>query len=264
MRVAVAGGAGRMSRMLTGAVNNAGDMVLAGVLSRRPSRPGLSTDIGEVRDSGGYVESDVDDILKDADVLIDFTRPEAVSAHLAAAARHRVALVIGTTGLSDAQVEEIRRTAAVTPIVFAPCMSESVTHLLSLLERAASMFGEGYDIEIVEAHHRNKTDAPSGTALAMGEAIAAAQGRSLAECAIYGRQGETGPRARGAIGFAAVRGGDIVGEHTVMFLGHGHRIEITHRAMSRQAYVDGALEAARFLRGGQHGLFDMKDVVGIH
>ena len=161
------------------------------------------------------------------------------------------------------QIDTIRQAAQSVPIVFAPCMSVSVTMVLELLEYAATLFDDGYDVEIIEAHHRHKADAPSGTALAMGEAITRAQKRSLDSCAVYGRSGETGTRPPGAIGFAAVRGGDIVGEHTVLFAGAGDRIEITHRAASRKAYVNGALRAARFLRGRQSGLFDMRDVVGL-
>lgn len=261
-RLVVAGGTGRMSRLLTDGVHGADDMVLAGVFGRdRAAASDRMAADGLAQPSVATVTADIDRLLKDTDVLIDFTRPEAMHVHLAAALRHGVGLVIGTTGLDEAQVDAVRQAATTVPIVFAPCMSLGVTRLLALLEQAAGMFDERYDIEIVEAHHRYKIDAPSGTALAMGDAIARARGRSLAECAVYGRAGETGSRVSGAIGFAAVRGGDIVGEHTVMFIGQGERIEITHRATSRQGYVDGALDAARFLRGRTSGLFDMRDVI---
>jgi 4-hydroxy-tetrahydrodipicolinate reductase len=253
-----------MGRMLMSAVLGSGDLTLAAALEHASAS-------SERRDAGGGLEmaagvtvsADLDAALQAADVLIDFTRPEAIEGHVAAALRHNVKLVIGTTGLSSAQVDTIRSAAHSVPIVFAPCMSASVAYVIELLQHAATLFDDGYDIEIIETHHRHKTDAPSGTALAMGEAITRAQNRSLDSCAVYGRTGDTGARPPAAIGFAAVRGGDIVGEHTVLFAGTGERVEITHRATSRMAYVDGALRAARFLQERESGLFDMRDVLGL-
>ena len=211
-------------------------------------------------ETGVPVSTDLDAALQEADVIFDFTRPDACNAHVAAALRHNVKLVTGTTGLSPVQIDTIRQAARSMPIVFAPRMSASVA---MVLEHAATLFDDGYDVEIIEAHYRQKTDAPSGTALAMDEGIRRAQKRALDSCAVYGRSGETDTRLLGAISFAAVRCSDIVGEHTVLFAGAGERIEITHRALSRKAYVDGALRDACFLRGRQSGLFDMCDVVGL-
>jgi len=196
-------------------------------------------------------------------VLIDFTRPEGTAAHLAACRRHGVKMVIGTTGFDEAGKNAIRAAAESIGIVFAPNMSVGVNATFKLLEVAASILAAGYDVEIIEAHHRHKVDAPSGTALKMGEVVAAAQGKALEELAVYAREGVTGERKPGTIGFAAVRGGDIVGDHTVMFAGSGERIEITHRAGSRMPYALGSMRAARFLAGRPRGLFDMHDVLGL-
>jgi 4-hydroxy-tetrahydrodipicolinate reductase len=201
--------------------------------------------------------------LAGADVLIDFTRPEGTTAHLQACLRHGVRMVIGTTGFDDAGKAAIRAAAESIAIVFSPNMSVGVNATFRLLEVAAAILASGYDVEIVEAHHRHKVDAPSGTALKMGEVVAAAQGRSLKEAAVYAREGFTGERRAGTIGFAAVRGGDIVGDHTVLFAGTGERIEITHRAGSRMPYALGSMRAARFVAGRARGLFDMHDVLGL-
>jgi 4-hydroxy-tetrahydrodipicolinate reductase len=229
----------------------------------------LGHDAGEHcgRATGVTVGSDVDAALAHADVLVDFTRPEGTLAHLAACARHRVAAVVGTTGLSDAQKAAVAEHGRAIPIVFAANMSVGVNVLLSLVESAARALGPAYDIEIVEMHHRHKVDAPSGTALRLGEAAAAGIGRSLADSAVYARHGITGERKPGTIGFAALRGGDVVGEHAVVFAGTGERIEIIHRATSRQLFAAGALRAIEFVAArkaqGQTGVFDMPDVLGL-
>jgi 4-hydroxy-tetrahydrodipicolinate reductase len=242
LRIAVAGASGRMGRMLIDAVQAAPDCTLAGTL-----------DIGQ----------DIDTGLADAQVLIDFTRPEGTMAHLAACRRRGVKAVIGTTGFSDAQKAEIAVHAQHLALMVSPNMSVGVNVVLRLLDTAARALAEGYDIEIVEAHHRHKVDAPSGTALKMGEVVAAALGRDLRQCAVYGREGVTGERDPSTIGFATVRGGDIVGDHTVMFCGTGERIEIAHKSASRATYAQGALRAARFLMDKPAGLFDMNDVLGL-
>ena len=184
-------------------------------------------------------------------------------AHLAVCRRLGVAMVIGTTGFSEAQKDEIAEAAKDIPIMLAPNMSVGVNVTLKLLELAAKAMATGYDIEIIEAHHRHKVDAPSGTALKMGEVIAQAQGRNLADCAVYTREGITGERDPSSIGFATIRGGDIVGDHTVLFAGTGERIEISHKSSSRSTYAQGSLRAVRFLAGKQHGMFDMFDVLGL-
>ena len=219
------------------------------------------------RATGVTVESDVDAAARAADVLIDFTRPEGTLAHLDACAVHGTGAVVGTTGLSAAQKERLAAVAKRIPIVFAPNMSVGVNVLLALVEAAAKRLGPAYDIEIVEMHHKHKVDAPSGTAIALGEAAARGTGRALAECAVYAREGMTGARAPGAIGFAALRGGDVVGEHTVIFAGAGERIELAHKAASRQNFAGGALRAAHFVAArrsaGLTGLADMRDVLGL-
>jgi 4-hydroxy-tetrahydrodipicolinate reductase len=195
-------------------------------------------------------------------VLIDFTRPDGTLAHLDACRAHGVKAVIGTTGFSDAQKAQIAGHAQHIAIMMSPNMSVGVNVVLRLLDTAARALSEGYDIEIIEAHHRHKVDAPSGTALAMGEVVAHALGRDLKACAVYGREGVTGERDPSTIGFATVRGGDIVGDHTVLFAGTGERIEIAHKSSSRATYAQGSLRAARFLAGKPSGLFGMNDVLG--
>ena len=258
IRLAVAGASGRMGRMLIEAIAAAPDMALAGALDVAGS-PALGQDAG----GATTITADLRSGLAGAQVLIDFTRPEGTLAHLAVCRELGVKAVIGTTGFSDAQKAQIAEHAQHIAIVMAPNMSVGVNVVLKLLAMAARGLNEGYDIEIVEAHHRHKVDAPSGTALAMGEVVAAALGRSLKDCAVYDREGVTGERDPSTIGFATVRGGDIVGDHTVMFAGTGERIEITHRASSRATYAQGSLRAARFLVGRASGLFGMDDVLGI-
>ena len=244
------------------------DFVLAGALDLAAS-PMLGRDAGERfgHRTGVAVSADVPATIAGADVLIDFTRPEGTLAHLAACVRHRTAAVVGTTGLSAAQKAELARCAQSVSIVFAPNMSVGVTVLLALVESAARQLGPGYDIEIVEMHHRHKVDAPSGTAIGLGEAAARGSGTELAQSAVYAREGVTGERKRGAIGFAALRGGDVVGEHTVIFAGAGERVELAHKAASRQNFAMGALRAATFVAEaraqGRAGLYDMTDVLGL-
>ena len=241
LKVAVMGASGRMGRMLIEAVEAAEDCTLH-----------VTLDKGD----------DVRTGLTGADVMIDFTRPEATLAHLAVCADLGVKAVVGTTGFDDAQKAEIARFAERTAIVFAPNMSVGVNVVLKLLDLAARAMNEGFDIEIIEAHHRMKVDAPSGTALQMGQVVADALGRDLKQCAVYGREGVTGVRDPSTIGFATVRGGDIIGDHTVLFAGTGERIEISHKASNRGIYAQGSLRAARFLAGQRTGLFGMNDVLG--
>jgi 4-hydroxy-tetrahydrodipicolinate reductase len=253
-----------MGRMLIDAVSTAPDCVLTAALDVAGS-PALGDDASAFRGQpcGVRITGDVRGALAAADVLIDFTRPEGTLAHLAACRDLGVNAVVGTTGLSDADKRTIAGHAERIGIVLAPNMSVGVNVVMALLRQAAQTLREGYDIEIIEAHHRHKVDAPSGTALQMGEVIAKAQGRSLADCAVYAREGVTGERKEGTIGFAAVRGGDIVGDHTVLFAGTGERIEITHKSSSRATYAEGSLRAARFLRGRRSGLYSMADVLSL-
>ncbi|NDY91982.1 4-hydroxy-tetrahydrodipicolinate reductase [Ideonella livida] len=264
LRIAIAGASGRMGRMLIEAVTQSADCVLAGALDR-PDSPALGADatawLGKT--CGVAISDDLDTGLAQAQVLIDFTRPEGTLDHLVACRRHGVAMVIGTTGFNEAQKAELAEGARDIGIVMAPNMSVGVNVVLRLLDMAARALAEGYDIEIIEAHHRHKVDAPSGTALAMGETVAAALGRDLKACAVYGREGHTGERDPSTIGFATVRGGDIVGDHTVLFAGTGERIEISHKSSSRVTYAQGSLRAARFLAGRAPGLYGMDDVLGL-
>jgi 4-hydroxy-tetrahydrodipicolinate reductase len=264
LRIAIAGASGRMGHMLIEAVTAADDAVLTGALDVAGS-PSLGLDatgfLGMA--SAVHITSDLDAGLADADVLIDFTRPDGTLAHAAACRRRGVKMVIGTTGFSDEQKALIAEHAQHIAIMLAPNMSVGVNVVLKLLDMAARSLAHGYDIEIIEAHHRHKVDAPSGTALAMGEVVARALGRDLKDCAVYAREGITGERDPSTIGFAAIRGGDIVGDHTVLFAGTGERIEIAHKSASRATYAQGSLRAARFLAGKTRGLFGMNDVLGL-
>jgi 4-hydroxy-tetrahydrodipicolinate reductase len=253
-----------MGRMLIEAVAAAEDLVLAGALDA-PGSPAIGEDaLGFLgRTSGVAVTADLRAGLADAQVLIDFTRPEGTLAHLAMCAELGVKAVIGTTGFDDAGKARIAEHAQRIAIVMAPNMSVGVNVVLRLLDVAARALSQGYDIEIIEAHHRHKVDAPSGTALKMGEVVASALGRDLKQCAVYAREGVTGERDPSTIGFATIRGGDIVGDHTVLFAGTGERIEITHRAASRAGYAQGSLRAARFLHERERGLFGMDQVLGL-
>jgi 4-hydroxy-tetrahydrodipicolinate reductase len=264
IRVAIAGASGRMGRTLVEAISAADDMRLTGALDVAGSAA-LGQDAASFlgRNAGTPITADLHAGLADAQVLIDFTRPEGTLAHLAVCRELGVACVIGTTGFSDAQKAQIAAHAEHIAIVMAPNMSVGVNVVMRLLDVAARALAEGYDIEVIEAHHRHKVDAPSGTALKMGEVLAGALGRELKDCAVYAREGVTGERDPSTIGFATVRGGDIVGDHTVLFAGTGERIEITHRSNSRATYAQGSLRAARFLAGRSSGLFDMNDVLGL-
>lgn len=264
-RIAIAGASGRMGHMLIEAVLASGDCQLAAALDQA-GNPLLGTDAGAFlgKTTGVRIESDVRAALAKADVLIDFTRPEGTLAHLAVAAELGVKVVIGTTGFSDGQKAEIAEFAKQTGVILSANMSTGVNVTFKLLEMAAKALQEGgYDIEIIEAHHKHKVDAPSGTALKMGEVIAEAQGTNLADRAVYERFGHTGERKENTIGFATVRGGDIVGDHTVLFAGTGERVEISHKSSSRAGYAQGSLRAARFLAGKPTGLFDMFDVLNL-
>jgi 4-hydroxy-tetrahydrodipicolinate reductase len=264
LRVAVAGASGRMGRALVEAVVTSPDLALSGALDVAGGAD-IGKDASEFlgRKSGITVTADLRAGLTGADVLIDFTRPEGTLAHLAVCRELGVGAVIGTTGFSATQKAEIARHAERIAIVMAPNMSVGVNVVLKLLEVAARALDESYDVEIVETHHRLKVDAPSGTALQMGEVVAAARGTTLEAAAVHARHGDTGARRPGTIGFAALRGGDIVGDHTVLFAGGGERIEITHRASSRSNYAQGSLRAARFLRGRKAGLYSMAQVLGL-
>ncbi|WP_454742246.1 4-hydroxy-tetrahydrodipicolinate reductase [Cupriavidus necator] len=264
MNIAIAGASGRMGRMLIEHVLNTEGVRLAGALDV-PGSPALGQDAGLLlgHDTGVAITADVEACLKGADCLIDFTRPEGTLAHLEVAKKLGVKMVIGTTGFDDAGKAALAEGAKSVGIVFAANMSVGVNATFKLLEVAAKLLSSGYDIEVIEAHHRFKVDAPSGTALKMGEVIADALGRDLKTCAVYAREGHTGERDPNSIGFATVRGGDIVGDHTVMFAGIGERIEISHKSSSRQSYADGAVRAARFLADKPTGLFDMQDVLGL-
>lgn len=263
MRIAIAGASGRMGHMLIEAVLNAEGVELAVALDRKGS-PSLGQDAGAFlgRDTGVLITDDLDSLSR-ADCLIDFTRPEGTLEHLQACLRHGTRMVIGTTGFDDAGRAAIEVAAQKIAVVFAPNMSVGVNATLKLLDMAARILNSGYDVEVFEAHHRNKVDAPSGTALAMGEAVASAWNVALPDVATWTLHGETGPRKPGTIGFSVVRGGDIVGDHTVYFCGTGERIEITHRSSSRATYAEGAVRAAKFLDGKHNGLYDMQAVLGL-
>jgi 4-hydroxy-tetrahydrodipicolinate reductase len=264
LRIAIAGASGRMGRMLIEAVLAAPDASLAGAFDLAGT-PAIGRDAGESFgvNTGVRITDSPAQAMSGAQYLIDFTRPEGTLEHLEAAGAAGVKMVIGTTGFTDEGKARIRAAAERTAIVFAPNMSIGVNATLKLLEVAARLLGEGYDIEVIEAHHRHKVDAPSGTALAMGETIAATLGRDLKTDGVFERHGVTGERKPGTIGFATVRGGDIVGDHTVMFAGTGERVEITHRSTSRATYAQGALRACRFLSGHATGLYDMQHVLGL-
>jgi 4-hydroxy-tetrahydrodipicolinate reductase len=264
IRIAIAGAGGRMGRMLIEAVLAAPDCTLAAALDL-PGSPVLGQDAGAFagRETGVTVAADARTGLSMADVLIDFTRPEGTLNHLTLCAELGVRAVVGTTGFTPAQKAQIASVAQRVGVVFAPNMSVGVNVMLRLLEQAARALGADYDVEIIEAHHKHKVDAPSGTALAMGEAVARARGVDLATHGVFTRHGHTGERSGGSIGFATVRGGDIVGEHTVLFAGTGERIEIAHKSSSRANYAEGSVRAARFVADRGPGLYSMGDVLGL-
>ena len=264
LAIAIAGASGRMGRMLIEAVLESPDTRLAGALDIAGS-PALGLDATAYMGtrSGVVITDDLRTGLKDAKYLIDFTRPEGTLAHLKVCRELGVKAIIGTTGFTPEQKTEIEDAARDISIVLSPNMAVGVNVVFKLLAQAAKALKDGYDIEIIEAHHRHKVDAPSGTALKMGEVVAEAVGRDLKTCAVYGREGVTGERDPNTIGFATVRGGDVVGDHTVLFAGIGERIEITHKSSSRVHYAQGSLRAARFLSRQPHGLFGMDDVLGL-
>ncbi len=266
--VAVAGASGRMGRMLIDAVLASPDCRLSGALDL-PGSAALGQDAAALSSSGAgqatgvAVTADLARGLAGAQVLIDFTRPEGTLAHLAACRDTGVRAVIGTTGFTPAQKAAIGAHAQQVATVLAPNMSVGVNVMLRLVENAARLLGDAYDLEVTEIHHKHKIDAPSGTALALGEALARARGVTLADEGVFTRHGHTGERKAGSIGFTALRGGDIVGEHTVLYCGPGERLEITHRSASRVNYAEGSLRAVRFVAGQANGLFGMADVLGL-
>ncbi|WP_341675153.1 4-hydroxy-tetrahydrodipicolinate reductase [Niveibacterium sp. SC-1] len=264
VKVAIAGASGRMGRMLVEAALADNQIELVAALDL-PGSPFLGRDAADFlgRETGVPISSDIEAAFAVADALIDFTRPEGTLQHLAAARVAGKAMVIGTTGFEAAGKAAIAEAAKEIPVVFAPNMAVGVNAVFKVLEIAARILSSGYDVEVIEAHHRHKVDAPSGTALRMGEVVAKALGRDLEECAVYGREGVTGERPANQIGFATIRGGDVVGDHTVLFAGLGERIEITHKGSSRMPYATGALRAAHFLSGRGPGLYDMQDVLGL-
>ena len=265
LKIAVAGASGRMGKMLIEAIDTSDDTVLTGALMRDGAASvGSDAAMFLGRPNGILIESDFAKALNNSEYLIDFTRPEGTLKHLEYCAAHGIKMIIGTTGFTDAEKAAIAAAAEKTAIVFAPNMSVGVNVTLKLLEMAAKNFSQGYDIEIIEAHHRHKVDAPSGTALKMGEVIADALGRDLNEVGVFSREGVTGERDPSSIGFATIRGGDIVGDHTVLFAGIGERVEISHKSSSRATYANGSLRAARFLVDKKTGLFDMFDVLGLN
>lgn len=264
IKLAIAGASGRMGRMLLEAADADMNVRVVAALEHAASEA-IGRDAGEFSASakGVIITADVAHAFSACDVLIDFTRPEGTLAHLAACARQGVKAVIGTTGFSAEQKKEIARFAEKNAIVFAPNMSVGVNVTLKLVEQAAKSLGFDFDVEVFEAHHKMKVDAPSGTALALGEAAAVARGQVLADVGVYERHGVTGERKPGTIGFSVVRAGDIIGDHTVFFAGAGELIEITHKSSSRATYAHGALRAAKFLTDKPRGLFDMQDVLGL-
>ncbi len=262
-RIGILGAGGRMGRILIQAVQQAGYQLAAAV--ERPESSLIGADAGELAGIGTLgvkIAGRLDDVLKDCDVVIDFTAPVATTEHLKLCREAGVAIVIGTTGMDDEQKAYLNESATQTPVVYAANYSVGVNVSIKLLELAAKAFGDTVDIEVIEAHHRHKVDAPSGTALMMGEAIAETLGRDLKQDAVYHREGYTGARERQSIGFQTIRGGDIVGEHTVMFIGEGERVEVTHKATNRMNFASGAVRAAAWVVGREAGKYDMDDVLG--
>jgi 4-hydroxy-tetrahydrodipicolinate reductase len=264
MRIAIAGAAGRMGRTLVEGILRSGDLQLGAALEA-PGHLQLGTDAGEALGTpcGVKIGADVAAAVAAADCIVDFTRPEATVANVAACVAAGKRAVIGTTGFTPAQKAAIAAAAQRIPIAMAPNFAVGVNVAFKLAEIAARILGDDYDVEIVEAHHRHKVDAPSGTALRLGEVVASARGRDLKSCAVYGREGITGERGVGTIAFHAIRGGDIVGEHTVIFAGEGERVEVAVKSGSRMTYAAGALRAARWLADRAPGLYDMFDVLGL-
>jgi 4-hydroxy-tetrahydrodipicolinate reductase len=264
-RIGITGAAGRMGRTLIEAINLVEGLSLAGAVER-PESTLIGSDSGELAGQGknGIVIVDsLGEVLDSIDVLIDFSVPAATMTNVARCSERGVAMVIGTTGFTPEQQRAIEQAARITPICKSSNFSTGVNLCFKLLDIAARVLGEDVDIEVYEAHHRHKIDAPSGTALSMGKVVADALGRDLNKVAVYGREGQTGARARDTIGFATVRAGDIVGDHTVTFAADGERVEITHKASSRMSFARGAVRAAGWLMGRDAGLYDMQDVLGL-
>lgn len=263
-RIAIAGAAGRMGRSLVLACSEAKDIDLTQALEREHS-PALGTDSGVLAGIAANGVSVNDSLDPQAfDILIDFTHPDATTRHVDFCRLHGKKMVIGTTGCAAAQEQKIQEAGKDIAIVYAPNMSIGVNLCFKLLQIAAEVLGDSVDIEVIEAHHRNKVDAPSGTALKMGQVVASALGRDLADCAVYGREGQTGVRERGTIGFETIRAGDIVGEHTVLFAAEGERIEISHKASNRMTFAQGAMRGCRWLDSQPAGVYGMQDVLGIN
>jgi len=265
INIGITGASGRMGRALLEAVTNAEGMTVAAAIER-PGSSVIAVDAGEVAGIGKLNVPIVDDlraVVTDIDVLIDFTHPTVTLANLQTCRQAGKRIVIGTTGFNDEEKQQISQAAKEIGVVFAPNMSVGVNLCFKLLDLTARIMGNEVDIEIIEAHHRHKVDAPSGTALRMGEVVADALGRDLKDCAVYGREGQTGERNRQTIGFETIRAGDIVGEHTVMFADIGERVEITHKASSRMTFAKGAARAAAWVMQQEPGLFDMQDVLGL-
>lgn len=265
MRIAVIGAAGRMGKTLIQAITDA-DGVKLGAAIVEPTSSLLGADAGEVAGVGKLsvsIVSGIEQCINDFDVLVDFTTPELSVGNAAFCAKHGKSIVIGTTGLNDEQKAQLEEAGKQTPVVFAPNMSVGVNLTLKLLSLAAEILGDDYDVEVIEAHHRHKVDSPSGTALRMGEVVAEALGRDLKECAVYGREGQIGPRTQKEIGFETIRAGDVVGEHSVWFATEGERIEIAHKASSRMTFAKGAVRAAAWLESKPAGLYDMQDVLNL-
>lgn len=265
MKIGIIGAAGRMGKMLIETVLAHPDAELTAAVDI-PGSSLIGADAGELVGHGTVgvkLVDNLESVAKDADVFIDFTIADATAKNIAICAKAGTRLVIGTTGLNKDQLAELRQASESVAICFAPNYSVGVNLTFKLLEMAASILGDDVDVEVLEAHHRNKVDAPSGTALRMGEVVAQTLGRKLEDVAVYGREGHTGARDRKTIGFATVRAGDIVGDHTVMFAGDGERVEIAHKASSRMAFAKGAVRAAIWLGKHDQGLFDMQDVLGL-
>lgn len=265
LNIAVTGAAGRMGRALITACDHHSDTRLAAAVER-PGNTLIGSDAGDLAGLGPLnvsVTDSVNDVVDAFDTLIDFTTPASTLQNLESCLQHRKNIIIGTTGIDDDGKKAIHAAAESIGIVFAPNMSVGVNLCFKLLDTAARILGDGFDIEVIEAHHRHKVDAPSGTALRMGEVVANALGRELADCAVYGREGVTGARDPNTIGFDTIRGGDIVGDHTVLFAGEGERVEITHKASSRMTFANGAIRAAIWLQQQPTGLYDMQDVLGL-
>ncbi|GHD13747.1 4-hydroxy-tetrahydrodipicolinate reductase [Halioglobus japonicus] len=265
-KIGITGAAGRMGKTLIEAVSLAGDELQLAAAIERPESSLIGADAGELAGVGKLgvtIAGSLDDVVEDIDVLIDFTIPAATVANVQVCAASNTAIVIGTTGFDDAQQAVIDEAAKKIPLCKATNFSTGVNLCFKLLEVAAQVLGDDVDIEIVEAHHRHKIDAPSGTALSMGEVVADTLGRDLKKVAVYGREGQTGARERDTIGFATVRGGDVVGDHTVSFMADGERVEITHKASSRMSFGRGAVRAAGWLNGKAPGFYDMRDVLGL-